>query len=63
MLHCGVCVQGPESDDPNGVEAKVYSFVQWAIQNLEAHAPELTNKDAEGNYQVSCALIAHDAST
>jgi len=34
-----------------GVEAKLYNFVQWAIQKLEADTPELTDEDEEDNYQ------------
>jgi hypothetical protein len=35
-----------------GAEAKLYNFVQWAIQKLEADTPELTDEDEEDNYQV-----------
>ena len=33
-------------------EAKLYNFVQWGIQKLEADTPELTDEDEEDNYQV-----------
>ena len=44
--------------DPDSVEARLYNFVQWAVQKLEAQFDE----GAEGTYPVSCALIARDAS-
>ena len=46
--------------NPDSVEARLYNLVQWAIQKLEAQS---FDEDAEGSYQVSCALIARDAST
>lgn len=35
-----------------GAESKLYNFVQWGIQKLEAVTPELTDEDEEDNYQV-----------
>jgi hypothetical protein len=48
-----VTLRFPCADMSWGVEAKLYNFVQWAIQKLEADTPELTDEDEEDNYQVS----------